>query len=320
MARPGRRRLARLLLAVGLVLALATGGALWFLNSTIQQIERIEDPFPEQRPEPARGRDGAQPPLNVLLLGSDARGEQGGSLLDGLGNRADAVMVAHVSGDRRSVQIMSVMRDSWVEIPGHGRAKINAALSYGGVPLMVQTVEGLIGQRIDHVAIVDFEGFRGLSETLGGVTVDNETAFSLDGYDFPQGQITLRGEQALVYVRARYPFQDGDYQRVRNQQAFLRGVLRTVLSSGTLGDPAKLTGLLSGMTPHLASDAGLSTQRILELASQLKDVRSEDVAFFTMPTSGTDTIGEESVVLLDPVALEDLRAAFAEDRLAAYAD
>lgn len=308
----------RLLLALGIALLLGTAGTLWFLHSTLDEIERIDGAFPEEgRPEAPQAAPGGRAPVNILLLGTDRRGEQH-SLLTELGSRADTIMVAHIPGDRRSVQIMSIMRDSWVEIPGHGHAKLNAALSYGGVPLVVQTVESLIQQRIDHVAVIDFEGFRGLTETLGGVTVENETAFSLDGYDYAQGSITIRGEEALVYVRARYPFEDGDYQRVRNQQAFMRGVLRGVLSSGTLTDPAKLTGLLTAMAPHMATDDGLSTQRILELGSELREVRPEHASFFTMPTSGTGMMGEESVVFLDDARLEELRRAFADDTLGSF--
>src|SRR5699024_12520784 len=123
------------------------------------------DRFPEEalRPEistPAEGQD--DPAVNILLLGSDSRADTSKPILDDLGNRADSIMVAHIPSDRSGVQIMSIMRDSWVDIPGHGQSKINAAMAYGGVPLMVQTVEGLIDQRIDHIAVIDFNGFKNL--------------------------------------------------------------------------------------------------------------------------------------------------------------
>lgn len=82
-------------------------------------------------------------------------------------------MLAHVPADRQHVYLMSIMRDSWVEVPGHGRAKINAAYSWGGVALTTETVEQLLDIRIDHVAEIDFAGFEDMTDALGGVTVDS---------------------------------------------------------------------------------------------------------------------------------------------------
>ena len=136
-------------------------------------------------------------------------------------------MVAQVSPDRQHVTVMSIMRDNWVEIQGHGEAKINAAVAFGGIPLAVNTVENFIDARIDHVALVDFDSFKGLTDAVGGVTIDNPIAFTSHhgSFTFPQGKITLTGEEALGFVRERYAFDDGDYQRARNQQIYLKGLL-----------------------------------------------------------------------------------------------
>ena len=146
-------------------------------------------------------------------------------------------MIANISGDRQHVSIMSVMRDSYVDIPGYGTDKVNAAFAYGGVPLLVQTLEQLIGQRIDHVVGVDFEGFKGLTEAVGGVTLNNQIPFTSSppgNTTFEQGEITITdGNKALQYVRERKAFDDGDYQRVRNQQAFLKAVSYTHLTLPT---------------------------------------------------------------------------------------
>ena len=95
---------------------------------------------------------------------------------------------------------MSIMRDSWVEIPGRGDNKINAALAIGGVPLTVQTVENLLDTRIDHVAVLNFEGFAAITDVLGGVTVNNERAFTpntLPDTRIPDGGVAINGEGAL---------------------------------------------------------------------------------------------------------------------------
>src|SRR5690606_30500228 len=119
-----------------------------------------------------------------LLLGSDSEDQvsSGTSAEDLRGQRADTMMLVHIPADRSGVQVVSFMRDNWVEIPGYGNAKLNAALSYGGTPLLVETIEKITDVPIDHVVITDFEGFKGLSEALDGVTVDNQIAFANRGH------------------------------------------------------------------------------------------------------------------------------------------
>src|SRR5690606_3044864 len=119
---------------------------------------------------------------------------------DELRGRADTIMVVHVPADHETVQVMSIMRDNWVPIPGRGEAKVNAAMAWGGMPLMVETVESLIDTRIDHVAVIDFESFKGLTEAVGGVTVDNPRSFrAVSGQRFEEGEITLIGDDALAF-------------------------------------------------------------------------------------------------------------------------
>lgn len=302
--------------ALGLVAALiATVGVFAFrVQQSTSQIERVEDAFPEDslRPDPFEGEGAA--PLNYLLLGTDTR-EEGTSLLDAAGARSDTILVVHIPQDRQSVQVMSIMRDSWVTIPGYGEAKVNAALAYGGVPLLVQVVEGLIGQRIDDVGIVDFEGFEGLTDAVGGVTVQNETAFSAGGYEFAQGPITVRGDAALAYVRERYAFSDGDYQRVRNQQAFMRAVLDRLLEPSVLANPITLTNLIEQMSPYVATTEGLSNSSMLGLASQFVSAGAPSVQTFTLPTNGTGMVGDQSVVFVDYDDLALVQQAFAAESM-----
>ncbi|RAG68396.1 LytR family transcriptional regulator, partial [Burkholderia multivorans] len=132
--------------------------------------------------------------------------------------RSDSILVMHLPENGSNVQIMSIPRDSWVDIEGQGKAKINAALSYGGLPLAVKTVSDFIGTPIDHVAIIDFEGFKGLTDSLGRVRVNSEQAFTQNGYTFEKGENLLNGDEALTFVRERKSFKDGDFQRARNQQ------------------------------------------------------------------------------------------------------
>lgn len=311
-------RIAWIVLAATVIVVVAIGGAfVWGLWSKLDSVTRLSEPISgdyEGRPDAATSDESGAAPLNILLLGSDSR-DEGGDLLSTVGERADTIMVAHIPADRSSVQIVSILRDSWVSIDGYGKAKINAAYSYGSVPLMVQTVEQIIGQRVDHVALIDFEGFQGLTDALGGVSVYNEVEFSSGGHDFPAGQLTLDGEQALLFVRERYAFTDGDYQRARNQQAYLRAVTGQVLSAQTLTDPARIAEVLGATAPYITVDAALTTPAITELALSLRDVRRDDIGFFTAPTAGTGWEGDQSVVYLDWGRIAQLQQAFDEESL-----
>lgn len=320
--RTRRRRIGWIVLASALAIFLAgIGFVIWTFASTTSQIESIENAFPDEadRPElPAQSDDGQDPALNILILGSDSRADASESLLTDLGSRADTIMVAHIPADRDSVQIMSVMRDSWVEIPGHGEAKANAALAHGGVPLMVQTVEGLLDQRIDHVAMLDFNSFQNVTEALEGVTIDNPNDFTSENIHFAQGEITLEGEDALTYVRERMSFPDGDYTRVENQQRFLHSTMSEIMSGETTRNPAKMLGLLESVTPYLALDSELDFGTMLDLGTSMSSVSGNDITTFTMPTTGTGRIGDESVVLVDWDELEEVREHFANSELDGY--
>lgn len=306
-------------IAVGVVVALiATIGVIAFrLLSSSNDVEAIPDAFPEEttRPEPFDGEGNA--PINYLLIGVDGDEETDGSLLTSLGDRADTIMVVHIPPDRESIQIMSIMRDSWLTIPGYQTDKINAALAVGGVPLLVSTVESLIDQRIDDVAIIDFEGFRGLTEALGGVTVQNEVAFTSGGYEFAEGEITLEdGDEALRFVRERHAFADSDYQRVRNQRAFLRGVLDELMTPGNLANPFRIADIIETMAPFMATTEGLSTSSMVGLATEfLRAGGVPDIQMFTLPTGGTGTEGGQSVVYVDPGGLTAVREAFAQESM-----
>lgn len=314
------KKIVLITLASTVVLLLVAVGLLWWnVQSKLNEIETIENAFPEEsnRPAPFKETDGDSP-VNVLLLGSDSRADSSDSLTTDLGNRADTIILAHISGDRETIQLMSIMRDSWVDVPGHGEMKINAALALGGMPLMVQTVESLVEQRIDHVAMIDFNGFKGVTDALGGVTVQNQHSFSAGGYDFPAGPITLSGDEALAFVRERYSFEDGDYQRVANQQLFLKAVMSQTISRDTLTNPGKLNDLLGAVTPYVATDSSLNGQTMFNLGSQMTSIRTRDVRSFTMPTNGTGMIGNESVVYVNWDEMETLREKFAEDDLVKY--
>lgn len=325
-ARKPRKWLKILLISVASVLVVALGAGVWFvasLASTFDSAQKIENPFPDDAlrpPSVVRESPDEKLPQNILLLGSDTRGSLN-DLDSAAGNRSDTMMLVNIPADRQSIQVVSFMRDFWVDIPGRGKAKMNAALAYGGIPLVVQTVESLVGVRIDHVAIIDFEGFRGVTDALGGVTVDNPIAFRSTARSskvFPKGPVTLNGEDALYFVRERHAFVDGDYQRVRNQQQFIKAVLNKVLSAETLTNPVKVSGLVGAVAPFLAVDEGFSSSYLGPLALEASHLRGKDVRMFTVPSLGTGTERGQSIVRVNTTELSKIAKALQEDTLADY--
>src|SRR6185437_9099672 len=125
--------------------------------------------------------------------------------------RTDAIMLLHIAGDRRSATVVSIPRDSWVDIPGQGKKKINAAYAIGGPALLVRTIEQLTQIRIDHFAIIDFYGFKSIINAIGGVDVNvARTTTDVFHDTLHKGVNHLNGQQALNYVRERHNLPGGD--------------------------------------------------------------------------------------------------------------
>lgn len=286
----------------------------------------IEEAFPEEELRPVKNPDDGS--MNILLLGVDhgANGTETSDLLQagGTDQRSDSIMLMHIPEDRKGIYVMSVMRDLYTDIPGYGSQKINSAMSLGGVPLIVQTLEGMLETKIDHVAMVDFNGFKDLTTALGGVTVKNDIEFySTDNkkYHYPVGNVVLEGNQALRFVRERKPFVDGDYQRVRNQQKFIKAVMSELLSKDTLTNPATIFEVIDKVSPYLSLDNGFDSATAAGLGLQLKDLRASEIHMFTLPTAGLGTSPDgQSIVLRDEQALVDIGEALRTDNFKAYLD
>src|SRR5699024_5132801 len=212
------------------------------------------------RPEAVEGTG-----RNFLLLGSDRRSPEDAASEGVSGQRSDVMMLVHVSDDDESVYITSFPRDLYVDIPGHGKDRINTALAFGGVGLAVTTVENYVGVPIDHVALIDFDGIEQLVDTLGGIDVQVPMTFEADGHQFTEGVQSMDGAEALTFVRQRKQFSDGDFQRNRNQQAVLKGIATKLISAETLSDPGKLAQTVASISPFLTTDDGLGATTMVEL-------------------------------------------------------
>ncbi|MCD1143963.1 LCP family protein [Kocuria sp. LUK] len=296
----GLRRALLVLLALVLVLALAAGAFAWLLGRTFDERRQTTDAaFPAESVRPAAGsaRDRG---TTVLVLGADQRPE--GQEDPGVtGERADSIMLLHVPEEGGEVFVMSLLRDTWVSVPGVGEAKLNAALDAGGLPLMVRTVEDLVGVRVDEVAEVDFEGFAALTDAVGGVTVDVPQDFvSNEGMVFEQGPEHMDGRRALEFVRERKAFAEGDYARVVNQRTYVAALLDRLTSPAVLLNPLRLHAVVHDFSPYLLVSEGLDAGMLAGLAPELVGVSGQDVRMFTAPTLGIGTSPDgQSVVLPD---------------------
>ena len=325
LRRPGRGwRIALLsVLAIFLVLTLATGGlALWVRHSIASGIEFIADPFagiPARAPQ-QKVAAGEEPAVNILVLGTDSRtsASDPSQWKEGA-QRTDAIMIVQVSGDRKTVSVMSIPRDSWVEIPGHGQGKINAAYSYGGPSLTIHTVENLTGIHIDHFAVANFESFVALTDEIGGVRINLKTPQTLAGKELGAGAQVLDGQQALAYTRERSSLPNGDFDRVKRQQTWMRSIVSRVLTNGTLSSPTALYSFLKTASRTVAVDESFTLNQMQSLALETRHLHSNDIAFMTVPTAGTGTSADgQSIVTLDADADTPLFNAFAEDRVSTY--
>ncbi|WP_290056352.1 LCP family protein [Amycolatopsis solani] len=322
MSRIARRRWYRVAGRVALVaLAVLTIGVTaygWHLQRVVTDgLGRLPgDVFAglPSRPAPAAPAPGeAKPPVTVMLLGSDRR--EGPDVGGGVtGERADSILLAHFAAGHRKLEVLSVPRDAWVPIPGHGSAKINASLSLGGVGLVVRTVEDLTGVRIDHVVVADFAGVRRLTTELGGVPVDNPVA-STDPQTrthFDAGPIVLEGDRALTFVRQRYGLPHGDLDRIGRQHLLLSALGRDVAAKG-LTDPDLLSRVFGVVHDTVSADAGLTPDRFRELFLDVATLPPNAVSFHTAPVSGSGRAPDGQAYL----TLDRPRLAAAADALRA---
>src|SRR3954451_6738940 len=307
--RRARRRRRRLYVLAGfLALAVVAAGTGWLavrqaVDSYDHNIQRFGDPFRDiptpQRPAADATATGA---MNLLLLGSDSRIDAGNPQQWSYGaQRTDGIMLVHLQADRKAAYVVSIPRDSWVTVPGHGQAKINAAFSWCGPSLMVRTVESVTGVPIDHVIVADFTGFKTLTDELGGVDITIPQATSDERHTWTAGVHHMNGEEALDYVRQRHNLPGGDFDRVKRQQNWIRAVIRKLGSTGPLLNPLALNTQLTSLSKSVATDSGFDMDKIGALATSLAGLGGSELGFFTVPTLGAGWSPDhtQSIVNLD---------------------
>jgi LCP family protein required for cell wall assembly len=311
--RPRRKhRVLRWSAATLAVLILGTAGAgyLYYrhLNGNIQKDElnlgdsKVAEPTPN-----AAG----QTPLNILLIGSDARDTKENQKLGGARETfgstplADVQMLVHLSADRTNMSVISMPRDTLVRIPkctdpddgeaypaSDGRVMTNRSLGRGGPGCTVATWEELTGIHIDHFVMVDFAGVVSMADAVGGVPVcvdanihSRDSQGHGSGLKLEKGTHPVKGEQALQWLRTRYGFEDGsDLARAKAQHMYMNSMVRQLRENATLSSPNKLRKLVEKATEALTVDPGLDTvKKLFDLSAELRKVEPERITMTTMP-------------------------------------
>jgi LCP family protein required for cell wall assembly len=305
---------------LAIAVVVASGWAWWTWRGFKADIHRVDAVGGDASTRPAKDIDGKD--QNILIVGNDDRDtatnkelKELGTTRDGGSLNTDTMMVMHVPANGRKATVIAIPRDSYVAIPGHGMGKINSAYSLGtnsahgdraaGARLAVQTVQKLTGLTIDHFVQVDLIGFYRISNAIGGVQVNlcAPAKEANSGINLPAGISTIKGTQALAFVRQRYNFPDGlgDLDRIHRQQYFLSAVFRKLSSAGVLLNPFKLQDLLKAVSTSLSMDKTLDP---LKLAEQLQNLSAGNLAFTTIPTDGFADTDVGSVVVVHPAAVQ----------------
>ncbi len=315
-----RRRTLYALSFVVLIAAAGVGGLYFYANYRFDQIKKIHAKHLVAEAPPGN-------PFNLLLVGSDSRAfvsnaTQVNAFGDGAnagGQRSDVTMVARFDPATKNVTVLSIPRDLWVDIPGNvsgisGMNRINAAFN-SGPDLLVQTIEQVLDIPVNHYMSVDFPGFSGMVNALGGITMDfpTEVKDQYTGLDvITTGCQVVNGTTALQLVRSRHLYYmnsngyweyDGlsDFSRIQRQDAFFRAVLAKANASVT--NPLAMNSFIGAAVGNLTIDDTLSQSDLLHIAEDFRGLPSSHLVTETLPTIGYTTDGGASVLkLAEPYA------------------
>ncbi len=283
--------------AAALVLALGLGVAAYAkLNGNISRVDVSKEVGTDRPTEKAA--TAATGPLNILVLGSDNRSTLGTTRYGTEpGARSDTTLLVHLAADRKSVTVVSIPRDSMVPAPlscsptaPKSQWQIrqwNLNFNDGGTGCVIRTLEGNTGVFVNHYAVVNFNGFKGMVNALGGVDVCTPQAIDDkdSGLKLSAGRHHINGTQALGYVRVRETVGDGsDLGRIGRQQAFMASVAQEATQSSLLLRPDKLFSFLSAATESLTTDPAFGVSTMKDVADSVKNVGIDRIQFVTVPT------------------------------------
>jgi LCP family protein required for cell wall assembly len=306
-----RRQRRRIAIAAGVVLAtLLVLGVLWFWW-TFNGLERIPDSV---------GQAGTHAPgTTILLVGSDPAKAPDAESRPGWRNdlvRSDLVMLLHLSADHRALYVISIPRDSILDVPGIGPGTVSDAATAGGAPLVARTVEELTDVRLDRLAVVDLNAFREIVDILDGVVVHVPRATC----GLPAGSHRFDGQAALDYIALQPCMERKDLDRVQRQQSLVRAIMHGAFDGGLVTHPFAINRMLRSTVSHLALEEDFSYPSMFGTAWSMRHLRSSNTTFFTVPVAKKPLASQDGIdyVVLDKTADDELWEALRTDRIGDY--
>lgn len=263
---------------------------------------------------------------NILVVGNDDRSDMTdkevrelGTGRDGGSVNTDTMMIVHAPADGSTATLISFPRDSYVDIPGYGMNRLNAAYTLGyqnssggtdakraaGANLLIKTISKLTGLTIDHFVQIGLLGFYRISNAIGGVPINLCNAVDDPLYShlvMSAGKHRIRGVQALEFVRQRHGLTNGDLDRVKRQRYFITAAFRQITSAGVLFNPGKLDALVSAIDESIYVDSGF---RPLKFAAQVAALNPNNIVGQTIPKVRFDKVNGSDVNIVNPAAVKD---------------
>lgn len=283
-------------------------------------VTRIDDPdLAEQlSPSAESGESADYAAVDILLIGTVGPTDDMGAAGVG-GVDADLVMLAHIPADRSGIQVVSIPDDASASMPGGGQDTIGAAVSLS-LPTGVRAVSNLLGTGIDHLVLVDLAMVDTVADLLGGVEVESTAAFESAGHSFTTGLNLLDSTSALAYFSGQSALPEGERQRVRNRQEFIRAAGTQLVSAGHLSDPLKISTVVREASPYLSVDSGFDASTLVGLRAQLGAIDEDDIDFITFPTASDDVaVDEQGRLKEDRYDVEELKRSIAADSVGDFA-
>lgn len=265
---------------VGVLLLIGGVFAVYVAKQVSDTVKEIHEPIVDRPASEKRGEghvdvEKAQP-FSVLVLGVDERTNDAG--------RSDTMIVMTVNPNTNSSKMVSIPRDTYTEIIGKGiQDKINHSYAFGGVKMAMDTTENLLDIPIDYVVQVNMESFKDIVDAVGGISVNNTFSFSEAGYNYPEGKISLGGEEALAYVRMRYQDPNGDFGRQDRQKQVIQGVMQQGMSVNSV---LKLNAILDAVGDNVRTNMAYS--EMVDVQSNYRSAAGQiDQLYFEQGTSET---------------------------------
>ncbi len=257
------------------------GGGIWFWQYVQNVTNKIHEGVDESLSAALSEETKPGEPFYMLLMGVDRSEERAGTAEYGDDFRSDSMILARIDPQQKTVTLISIQRDTYVDIEGYGYNKINAAHAYGGAALTVETVSKFAGVPISHYAEIDFDGFEAVVDALGGIEVN--VPVEIDDADaggyVPAGEQTLTGEQALILCRSRHTYDEigpGDFYRAANQRMVIGAIASKVLAS----DPVTMANTITSMADYITTD--MSLDEILSVATTMRGIDTENDIYSAM--------------------------------------